>query len=120
MFTEIDRAIPLLATLQHGVFTHAQVVAAGGTQNMIHTRLRTGQWIRLASGVYALASAPRAWRQRATAATIGHPNARLDLEAAAKLHGFEGFARRSPKLDLLVPQKPTTEANWPQYTDPGT
>lgn len=101
---ELDLRVAALAASQHNVFSRQQVIAAGGTQSMIRRRCANGRWTRLDDGVYALAGPRPTWKQKARASTIAHPAARVGSVGAAVLHGFDGFAHRRPKLEILVPR----------------
>lgn len=88
----VDTAVAVLAAGQHGVVSRAQVLAAGGTDRVIATRLASGAWRRLAAGVYVLASHAGSWRQRLVAlALAAGPEAVVSHEAAAALHGLDGY-----------------------------
>ena len=96
-----DRAIERLARQQHGAFNHSQAKALGFSNSMIHDRVDKHVWIRLAPGVYALASAAPTLRRQYKAAELSTPGAALAGLAAAKLHRFDGFRTVSP--ELVVP-----------------
>lgn len=68
---------------------------------MVEIRLGTGAWIRLASGVYALASSAPGWERRLAAAVLSRPGSIVAGVSAAHLHGFSGFGRGRPVV--LVP-----------------
>ncbi len=100
----LDRRIEAVARRQHGAFNRQQVLARGGSDRMVASRLSSGRWILLDRGVYALSSSPASWHRRASASTIGHPTAVLSGEAAAVLRGFRGYAkRRHQPLEVEVP-----------------
>jgi len=96
-----DRAIERLARKQHGAFNHRQAVALGFSNKMIHGRMASGLWIRLAPALYALASAPSTWLRQYKAAELIHPSAAISGLAAPKLHAVEGF--RTVKPEIVVP-----------------
>lgn len=88
----------------------AQVAAAGGTERMVHNRLRTGRWVRVGGGVYRLAGASVTWEQRVLAAClVAGPDAVVSHQAAAVLLGISGF--RPGKPHITVP--PTGNARNP-------
>ncbi len=76
------------------------------TNAMVRHRLTTGDWIRLAARVYALASAPPTWERQLSAAVLSRPEAIVSGRSAATLHRFEGFVRGRP--EIMVP--PTASA----------
>ncbi len=94
---EIDR----VASHQYGVISSAQVSRAGFDQNAIHRKLESGAWIRMCSGVYALASAPPKWERQMTAAILSRPRAIAGEDSSAYLHGLNGFGPRKPVI--IVP-----------------
>jgi hypothetical protein len=65
---------------------------------MIERRVRTGQFIRLECGVYALASAPPTWRRQYKAAELSLPGSALAGLAACKILAFDGFKVERPEL----------------------
>jgi very-short-patch-repair endonuclease len=87
---EFDRAVADLARRQHGTFNHAQARGLGATDSMIRQRAQIGEWVRLARGVYALASHPPTWRRQYKAAELSKVGAAICGRAAAMVHGFEG------------------------------
>src|SRR5947207_2921950 len=93
-----DRAIERLARRQHGAFNHRQAIALGLTKKMIHLRLASGIWLRLAPSIYALASAPSTWRRQYKAAELTHPEAAISGLAAPKLHAVDGFRTVAPEI----------------------
>lgn len=99
-----DLAIAVLAARQYGVVARAQVLNLGGTDRMISARLASGAWRRLAPGVYVLASHPDTWRQRLVAlALAAGPDAVVSHEAAAALHGLDGYPPKSIVVTVAHP-----------------
>jgi hypothetical protein len=96
-----DLVVAAVARRQHGAFSRRQALAAGFTATMITQRLASAAWLRLASGVYALASHPFSWERQAMAATLSVPKAVLSGPSAAALHDIEGF--RKGRLEVTVP-----------------
>jgi very-short-patch-repair endonuclease len=100
-----DRAVERLGRGQHGCFNLEQAVAAGFTESMVHRRLETRRWIRLAPGVYALPSAPPSWERQYKAAELSAHDAAVCSLAAAKVHGLSGF--RVVRPEIVVPYTST-------------
>jgi len=98
---EIDRRLDEYAARQYGVLTRSQARAKGMTDEMISYRLKSGRWLRLASGVYAYASAPPKWHRQVSAAVLSQPEAIVAGRSAAHLHGFDGFGIGRP--ELIIP-----------------
>jgi very-short-patch-repair endonuclease len=97
----VDRAIERLARRQHGVFSRAQAEHLGATRRMVERRRQSGAWLRLAAGVYALASHPATWHRQLKAAELTIPGAAVSHRAAASLHGLPGFT--PCRIELSVP-----------------
>lgn len=103
-----DRRIDEYASRQYGAFSLAQARRSGMTDNMIHPRLAAGAWVRLAAGVYAVASAPPKWERQVAAALLSRPRAIVGGSTAAHLHGFEGFNKGRP--EIIVPTGANTRS----------
>jgi very-short-patch-repair endonuclease len=86
-----DRAIEALARKQHGVFNSTQVHQLGGDRYIARRRVRSGQWIRLDIGVYALPGNPLTVKRQMKAAELAVPGAIVSGIAAAVLHQLPGF-----------------------------
>ena len=88
----IDRLVAVLASIQCGVFSRAQLLALGATDEMIRRRLRQRRWDRVAPGVYVLPGAPATWQQRLWIARLAvDPFAVVAHESAAAFHHWPGF-----------------------------
>jgi hypothetical protein len=98
----IDGAIRALAADQYDCFSYAQVIACGGTQQLIKRRLRSGEWVRRTRGVYGFGNRHPSWRMHLW---IAHLQAGLDTvvshAAAAGLYGLLGFPEGP--FELTVP-----------------
>lgn len=116
----IDRgALRLAATFQHGLLTRGQCLAAGVTYESVRHAVRSGRWVRLASGVYLTEPGGTGWEVTAAAAQLAvrgvgptdlqrgdgpltSPPVALFGTAAARAWGMPG-AERAP-LQLAVPR----------------
>lgn len=98
-----DERAARLAAVQHGVFSRAQVQRLGATRGIIHHRLRTGRWERLARDVFRIAGAPSLWHQNLMAACLAWgEGAAISHRAAAALRRLAEF---EPGLvELTVPR----------------
>jgi hypothetical protein len=76
------------AARQYGVFSLRQTRQLGFTKAMIETRRNSGAWIRLASSVYTLASAPPKWERQMAAALLSRPGSLVAGGSAAHVHDF--------------------------------
>ncbi len=67
---ELDRAVSVIATRQHGLVTRQQLLAVGMTVDQIRRRQQSARLIEVASGVYAVGHAALSRRARACAALL--------------------------------------------------
>jgi hypothetical protein len=95
---QMTRALEVITRRQRGVFTGEQAAALGFTYQMIHNRVRSGVWIRLAPGVFALPSAAATWRRQYKAAELSVSGSSLGGLAACRVHAFDAFAAVRPEL----------------------
>ena len=95
---EPDRRLDEFAARQFGTFSHSQARSACATPRMIQTRVESGAWIRLAQGVYAVASAPPKWERQMAAALLTKPGSIVAGRAAAYVLGFPGFNECRPVI----------------------
>jgi very-short-patch-repair endonuclease len=98
MAHHIDRAIEALARKQHGAFSLAQVIDAGGDRKLAHRRCGTGQWLRLDTAVYALPGNPFTVLRQLKAAELAVPGAYVSGAAAAVVHGLPGIRMGRPEI----------------------
>lgn len=86
------------------MFIRAQVVAAGGDDALIRRRLKSGTWVQVARGVYALPGIPSSYLQRLWAAhlTAGLHSV-VSHESAAALAALTGFPRKPVVLTVDHP-----------------
>ena len=96
-----DRRLDEYAARQFGAFSLAQARRVGFTDRMVDHRLGSGTWLRLAGGVYALASSPPSWERRLAAAVLSRPESIVAGMSAAHLHEFVGFGPGRPVV--MVP-----------------
>ena len=92
--------------LQEGVITRAQAVSAGLSRHALYSKLDSGRWQRLHSGVYAAFSGKPDRAAMQWAAVLGAgPRAVLSHETAAELHGLLGAGVRPDWLvHVMVPR----------------
>jgi very-short-patch-repair endonuclease len=82
-----DGAIAEIASRQCGLFSRAQLFAAGGTRHLVYRRLDAGRWLQLAPGVYSLPGWPDSWHRSLWIAHLdAGPHSVISHEAAAALH----------------------------------
>ena len=89
---EVDRILEEVAAAQHGVFSHAQAIAAGASRAGIYRRVETGAWERLPTPrTFRLARYASSWQQQIWAAVLwGGERSAISHRAAAALYGLDG------------------------------
>lgn len=98
----IDQLVAELAARQLGVFARFQLLELGCSSNLIDRRLRSGQWDRLAPGVYGLPGHPDTWARRLWVVYLAAgQEAVVSHHAAAASYGAPQFPR--DELSVLVP-----------------
>ncbi len=84
----------------HGITSRSDLLRTGVSSNEIQRRVRSGEWQRIRTGIYALErvdpadpnAASVAWRRRFAAEVCwGGDEAAISHRAAAFLYGFDGF-----------------------------
>lgn len=91
-----------LAARQHGAFSLEQARAAGFGRSAVHRRVRSGAWVPMDDSVYAMASAPRTWRQALWVAVLSRKRAALTHWTACRLLGLSDVPNHDPVI--LVPR----------------
>src|SRR5262245_47873332 len=109
---DTDRTLAALAATQRQVFTRAQALEAGLTQQAIGRRLASGFFVPVGPHTLFVPVGPRAlrvagavldWRGRLQAAVLDvGDQALVSGRAAAALHGLDGFVEGP--VELLVPR----------------
>lgn len=100
--TELPPKLSELASLQRGVLSRTQVLAAGLTDDAIVARLRRGSWRRMYPGVYAGFSGEVSREAMLWAAVLyAGPGAALSHQTAAELWGLADAP--SSLIHLTVP-----------------
>lgn len=97
---DIDDAVAALSRRQHGAWSRAQATAAGATRSMIATRVRTGAWTWLDSGVFGHPASPPTWERSVMAAVLAETSAVASHRTAAVLHALEGFRPGRPEITV--------------------
>jgi len=99
----VDAAIERLARRQHGVFSRLQALERGATTSLVERRCRSGRWIRVARGVYALAGTDRTLRQRVMIAVLqAGPGCYASHLCAALLRALDGV--NTAPVEITVPR----------------
>lgn len=98
---QLDRAVAVVASDQHGVFHRDQATQAGASAGMIRRRLKTGVWVDLQERVYALDTYPATWHRDVMAAVISRLRSFASGPTAARLHDLWG--RYGDRPEITVP-----------------
>lgn len=92
-----------LALRQHGVITRAQALALGMSSSGIDRRLKSGEWIRLLPGTYALRGSTASFKRRATAAYLwAGEGALLSHDTSGVLFKLDGVSAH--RIDVSSPR----------------
>jgi len=98
-----------LFACQGAVVSRRQVLAAGLTVGQIEHRLARGRWVRMLSGIYALAGAPVTWHSWAWAGVLSCPGSVLAVSSAAHLWAW---TRPAKPVEVAIP--PGRRPRWPE------
>jgi very-short-patch-repair endonuclease len=99
---DLDHAVAVLARRQHGAFSWTQLERLGVSHTIAVRRTRTGRWVHLAHGVYALRASEGTFLRQCWAAVLAMPGAVIGGLAAAAVLGLTDF--RSCHPEVLVPR----------------
>ena len=98
----LDHILDAIARRQDNVISRTQVLLAGGSDELIATRIRRGLWQPLHAGVYLVGSAPPTWAQQLRAAvTAAGPDAQVSHRAAILHWGMSGIT--SAPVEIVAP-----------------
>lgn len=87
-------AITTVAKGQYGLFSRAQAIECGASQDMLDTALRSGRLTHEADGVYGLPGWPESWWREVWRAFLATgPDAVVSHETAAAMHGLTHFPK---------------------------
>lgn len=95
-----DLELAPIARRQHGLWSRRQAIDAGCTKKMVRTRLASGAWLRVDTGVYAHAMSLPTWERSVMAAVLAEPWAVPSHRTAAVVHGLDGFRRGRPEITV--------------------
>ena len=87
---------------QHGLIRRSQALEDSMTSAQIEQRLRTGQWERVARGVYRHAATDQTRLSRLLAVCLAH-NALASHRSAAALHSIDGYSL--DRIEVVVAAK---------------
>jgi len=87
---------------QDGLATVTQLSRLRVTDAMLRSRIATGEWERLDRDLIGLSGARRTWRRQVRSAVLSvSEKAAVSHVTAARVHGFDGFARE-PEIHVTV------------------
>ena len=102
--TTPDQLIDDIASRQFGAFGRGQALTCGHTSTTIARRLASGRWIKLHSGIYAVAGSHASWERHALAAQLmAGPGDGLSHLSAAYILGMSEL--RPHRIDLSTPRQ---------------
>jgi len=87
---------------QLGLITREQCLACGLTKGQITQRLRSGLWIEMRPGVYALGGVAPSWEQALLAVTLAGRPAYASHASAAHLWGLRGFLDVPDSIEVVT------------------
>lgn len=93
MSASFDIAISVLASRQDNLVTRRQAMDLGATPRMIEGRLKSGRWLRVDRGLYALPGIELTTAVQWRAACLQIPTAVLSHESAAEIQGIDAVLR---------------------------
>lgn len=98
----VEHLVAELAAAQYGVIARFQLLELGVSDAFIRTRLRSGEWVRLAPGVYGYRGHRDTWERRVWIAYLAAgEKAAVSHQTAAASFRVDGFPRRD--IYLTVP-----------------
>lgn len=89
--TDIDKRIEVLAAKQYGAFNRRQAFELGASEQLVYRRLKGGDWIRPAPGVYALAGSGGSWLRQCKIAELSIEGSAIAGFSAAVLHEMPSY-----------------------------
>lgn len=99
---ELDQRLVAIASMQRFLITRGEVLDAGGSMDVIQSRLESEAWIRVHAGVYQIDRRPLDWESRMHAAVLAcGPHARVSHRAALVLWGMDGL--RTAPTEVTMP-----------------
>lgn len=100
---DTERRLAQLARRQHGLITAEQAARASLSTDMQKRRVRSGRFVRVTPGVFALAGTADTWRQRALAAVLAAgPGAVASHTTAAALFGLSSCRFRAVEITVAT------------------
>lgn len=100
----IEQLVAELAAMQYGVVARFQLLDLGVTDAYIRARLRAGEWLRLAPGVYCFRGHRPTWERTVWVKYLAAGRgANVSHRSAAAAFRVEGFPRRGVDLTVLHP-----------------
>ena len=103
------------ASSRHGVFSRLEAQKLGISKSQISTRVKNGQFIRVAPAVYALAGSPNTWEQRARIAALT-TRGLVSHRAAAYVHDIDGFGPSDIEVTVPKYRRPEGAGLWVHRT----
>ncbi len=100
----VEHLVAELAAAQYGVVARFQLLELGVSDAFIRSRLRSGEWIRSAPGVYGYRGHRATWERRVWVAYLAAgEEASVSHQTAAASFRVDGFERRGVHLTVPHP-----------------
>lgn len=96
----LDAEVSRLARRQHGTWTRRQALEVGLSPKMVRTRIASGLWVPLDTGVYCGLDTAPTWERSVMAAVLAESQAVASHQSAAVLHGLAGFRPGRPVITV--------------------
>ena len=96
-----------IASCQRGLVTLSQARAAGISRRGLQWRLKSGRWLKILPGVFAVAESDDPWLQMLEAARLWTGDAVIMGLAASGLWGFDGVASRAVEIGTKTRKRHT-------------
>ncbi len=95
-----------ISRTQHGLITSAQATRAGLSDSEVEHRCRTGRWLSVRRGIYAIAGAPVTWHQAVMAAVLAAgPDAVASHTTAGVIWGFPNLSAEITEVSTARPRR---------------
>jgi very-short-patch-repair endonuclease len=103
-------ALDVRCSEQTGVFSRAQLLAAGGTQNDLRRLLRHRDAVAVCPGIYVNHTGPLTWHQRVWAGYLACPGSALAGNTAM---AWAGLGQQSSVVELAIAHgRPVKSPEW--------
>ena len=104
---DVEHALHAIARRQRNLIVRADVLAAGGSDELIETAVAKGAWQVPQAGVYATTVAPLDWHAQLLAGCLaGGPDTIASARAGMLVYGIDGIRRTPPEVTVPYGNRP--------------